>query len=45
LAKADHIYEHLTGFEPQSKGQEALHAVTLTQFNIPSNTGGSVFTT
>jgi hypothetical protein len=34
LAKADHIYEHLTGFEPQTKGQEALHAATLRQFNI-----------
>lgn len=33
VAKAAGIYERLASFEPQSKGQEALHEAALRQFN------------
>ena len=33
VTKAARIFESLAGFEPQSKSQEALHAVALRQFN------------
>ena len=33
VKKAAQIHERLAGFEPQSKGQEALHQETLRQFN------------
>jgi len=33
VTKAARIHESLAGFEPQSKSQEAMHAVALRQFN------------